>query len=150
MNRFALMAFPILLAAGCSRDQPAPAATPEAPAAEAPAPAASAPRPATAPLAAPAAEDPSVRFDRAGFAGTFAGGGLSLELHEDGRYALQAPDGSSEGAWTHEAASNWIRLDPGSKNARDRVFRMASPDSLALLDSTGAPTGITLQRDGSR
>lgn len=153
MNRIApLAALSLVLATACSREESAPAAAPQAaPAATAPAaPATPARLPATAPVAAPTAEDPTIRFDKASFAGTFAGGGLSLQLRPDGRYTLQAPEGESEGAWTHEAASGWIRLDPGSKSARDRVFRMTSRDALALLDTSGAPTDVVLQRDGAR
>jgi hypothetical protein len=89
-----------------------------------------APAPATPAVAPAAPADPASAFDTGAFAGTFAGGGTRLELHADGTYGMEAPDGVTQGAWTHEPATGAIRLDPGSKNAQDRVFRMQGQDAL--------------------
>lgn len=147
---------PITLAAlvalaGCSRDEPAPEApTAPAPAASGPAPAAPTPAP-VSPAAAPAAEDPATPFDKAAFGGTFSGGGLRLELRGDGTYALEGADGAHEGSWTHEPDTQVIRLDPGSKTAQDRVFRLEGRDALVTLDAAGQPTTEgTLRRQPAR
>lgn len=151
MNRIAPLAFVIALAcAACSRDEPAPAPAPEAAPAQAPAAAVDpAPAPTPAPSTAPAAEDPTAPFDKSAFAGAFAGGGLRLELHADGTYGLEAPDGASQGTWTHEPASQSVRLDPGSKTATDRVFRMTDRDTLAAVDANGQPAGASLRRQAT-
>lgn len=131
MTRNALLALPLLLCLACSREDATPAPEP-APAATA---APDATMPATAPVT-PAANaatpaDPSAPFDTGAFAGTFAGNGLRLELHADGTYGLEAPEGVGQGTWTHEAATNSVRLDPGNKTAQDRVFRMSDANTLA-------------------
>jgi pyruvate/2-oxoglutarate dehydrogenase complex dihydrolipoamide acyltransferase (E2) component len=131
MNRLALLALPLTLCLACSREEPAPdpAPAPAAPAADSAAAPAPAPAPATR-AAAAAPSDPASGFDAGAFSGTFAGGGLRLELHADGTYGLEASDGATQGTWTHEAATGAIRLDPGSKTAQDRVFRMQGRDAL--------------------
>lgn len=150
MNRTAPLTLVIALAcAACSRDEPAPAAATDAAPTQAPAATvdpALAPAPMPAPAAAPAAEDPAATFDKSAFAGTFSGGGLRLELHADGTYGLEAPDGVTQGTWTHEPASQSVRLDPGSKTATDRVFRMTGTNTLAAIDASGQPAGAALRR----
>jgi hypothetical protein len=147
MTRLALLACPLLLCLACSREAPpapsTPDATPDAAPAAEPAPAPVAPAPTAA---APAAEDPHANFDKGAFAGTFSGAGLTLELRADGSYGLEAPDGISQGSWTHEAGSRTVRLDPGSKTAQDRVFRLVDRDTLAVADASGAP----LRRQATR
>lgn len=148
MTRLALLACPLLLCLACSREQPAtetaPTVTTAPAAAPAPAPVA-VPGPAPA-AAAPAAEDPNADFDKGAFAGTFSGGGLTLDLRADGTYGLEAADGVSQGSWTHEAGTRTVRLDPGSKGAQDRVFRLVDRDTLAVADATGA----ALRRQATR
>lgn len=136
MTRFALLACPLLLCLACSREEPA--TSPAAANVPAEAPAAVPPAPATtnAPAAAPAPADPSSTFDTGAFAGTFSGEGMRLELHADGTYGMEGPDGITQGSWTHEAASSSIRLDPGSKTAQDRVFRMTGRDTLVTDGAT--------------
>ena len=132
MNRIALLALPLVLCVACSREEPAPAAEPAPAVASQPS---ARPAPAAAaPAAMPA--DPAAEFDTGAFSGTFAGGGTRLELRGDGSYALESPNGATLGAWTHEAASNSIRLDPGSKTEQDRVYRMTDRDT--LTDAAGA------------
>lgn len=141
MNRIALLVLPLTLCLACSREEAAP--TPEPTPAPAAAPAAQStpvPAPAATPAPAVAPADPEADFDVGAFSGTFAGNGLRLELHADGTYGLEAPDGTSQGSWTHEAGSNAIRLDPGSKTAQDRVFRLSGRNTLA------DPSGATLTR----
>lgn len=137
MNRLVLLTVPLLLCVACSRDEPATAAQP---AAEAPTPSASAPAapaPAVQPaLQAAAPADPASAFDVGAFAGTFAAEGIRLELHADGSYGMEGPEGITQGSWTHEAASRSIRLDPGSKTAQDRVLSMTGNDALALDGTT--------------
>lgn len=116
----------LLLVAACSRDAAEPVTAPPSVAPTAVAPTAAAPAPA-APAAAPA--DPSDAFDVGAFAGTFLREGERLELHADGSYGLQTPQGASAGTWTHEDGA--IRLDPADKNAPDRVIRMTGRDTLA-------------------
>lgn len=142
---FALLSLALCVA--CSRDEAPPAATPAAvePAAEAPAAPPAAVVTAPGPVA-PAPEDPSIRFDKATFAGMFTGGGMTLDLRADGTYVLEAPGGDSHGSWSHEPSSNAVRLDPGSKTEQDRVFRMSSQDTLAGLSADGQPTGEPLRR----
>lgn len=122
----------LAVAAGCSRDEATPKA--EAPA-SAPAPAASSPAPAA--TAAPAAQptDPQAAFDVGAFTGTFANGRTRLELHADGTYLLDAEGESGRGTWTHE--NGIIRLDPGTKDALDRVFRIQAKDQLAPVPDPG-------------
>lgn len=137
---FVLTCAAVLVLAACKREAPGPdlAAT----GADTPAPAASMPAaPAiVAPTAAPAPEDPTAAFDKAAFAGAFAAGTVRLELHGDGSYMLEGTDdGPTQGTWTHEPASNLIRLDPGSKQAADRVFVLSGRDALAPLDAQGQP-----------
>lgn len=128
MTRLTLLALPLFLCIACSREEPASAPEPS----PAPATAETQPSPPPiAPAAAPAPADPAAEFDTGAFAGTFTGGGLRLELHADGSYGLEGPEGVSQGSWTHEAATGSIRLDPGSKTAQDRVFRMSGANTLA-------------------
>lgn len=137
MMRIALLACPLLLCLACSREEPVPAAsdTPAAtPVAAAP------PTAAAAPAATPA--DPASAFDVGAFAGTFTGEGMRLDLHADGSYGMEGPEGVTQGSWTHEAASNSIRLDPGSKTAGDRLLRMTGNDTLAT-------DGATLRRQAA-
>lgn len=126
-----------LALAACSRQAPQPAGTPAASgAAAATAPAA----PATVPATAPAPEAPETPdFDKGMFSGTFIAGDTWLELHADGTYGLVGPDGPSVGSWTHEAGGDLIRLDPGSKEAQDRVFRIVGNDALAQAAPDGRP-----------
>ena len=137
MNRLVLLAFPLLLCAACSREEPA---SPAATAPDAPAPAAT-PSMTAAPAAPPALQaptpaDPTAAFDVGAFAGTFVAEGIRLELHADGTYGLEGSDGITSGSWTHEAGSRSIRLDPGSKTAQDRVLSMTDNDTLALDGTT--------------
>jgi hypothetical protein len=139
---FVLTCAAVLVLAACNREAPAPAPDPTATEADAPAPAV--PTPAApaivAPASAPAAEDPTAAFDKGAFAGTFAAGAVRLELHGDGSYMLEGTDdGPGRGTWTHEPASNLIRLDPGSKQAADRVFLLSGRDALAPVDAQGQP-----------
>lgn len=149
MTRRTLAIVSLLLCVACSRQEPAPdsastSATPDVAPATAPIPAAVAPSP-----VAPAPEDPSVRFDKSTFAGTFTGGGMTLDLRADGTYVLEGPAAAGHGTWSHEPVSNAIRLDPGSKTEQDRVFRMTSRDVLAGLGADGRPTGEPLRRQGA-
>lgn len=141
MNRFAASVILLALAAGgCSRTEPG--TPPTAPAAT---PAANAPATAANEVQAPAPkpEDPNSTFDKRTFAGTFTGDGLSLRLGGDGSYQLQAPGTeASTGTWTHEAGS--IRLDPDSKSASDRLFRIDGPDR--VVEAGGQ---ATLRRQAS-
>lgn len=149
MTRSALVAVSLLLCVACSREQTAPESGPAAgPQTTVPTPAPIAPAAAPAP-AAPMPEDPTVRFDKGSFAGTFTGDGMSLDLRADGTYVLEAPGGGGHGAWSHEPSSNAIRLDPGSKTEPDRVFRMTSRDALARLGADGQPVGQPLRRQGA-
>ncbi len=126
--------------------EPATTATPSAP----PAPPPAAP---VNPASAPAAEDPEAPFEMSTFAGAFTAGPARLELHGDGTYSLEGmEDSPSQGSWTHEAGSNVIRLDPGSKSAQDRVFRLSGRDVLTPLGPDAQPAGgqSPLRRQAAR
>lgn len=70
----------------------------------------------------------------------------TLRLKADGSYILHElyvdrddQDGGSEGAWTADQKDRRIRLDPDSKDADGRLFRIVSNDELEMLDSDGNP-----------
>lgn len=128
MTRIALLALTLAACASCAREEPAPAPATASPEAAATAPASA---PAAAPTPTPAAPAASAPFDVGAFSGTFTGRGTTLELHADGTYALNGAEGASQGSWTHEAASNSIRLDPGSKTAEDQVLQLVDPNTLS-------------------
>lgn len=134
-----LLASMLLASAGCSREKPADATTtgpaqPETPI-EAPAPAAVA----AAPTPAAVPESPTAAFDKGAFSGTFSAGANRLELNADGSYTMEGPSGATQGSWTHEAGSNTVRLDPGSKDAQDAVLRIDGNDALVMIDAQGQP-----------
>lgn len=109
-----------------------------------------------------------VGVDARALAGVFTGTvpcadcpGISttLGLKADGSYALhevyQESDDNghdSAGTWTAEQGGKRIRLDPGSKDDNDRLFRIVSNDELEMLDSDGnAPDSdldYSLRRSG--
>lgn len=139
MNRILVLATTLVLAAGCRREAPAPA--PAAPAA------AEAERPSAAPPASapPAAAPASDAFDAGAFSGTYAAGRTRLEIHGEGTYGLDDAGSITSGSWTHEPG-NTVRLDPASKGAEDRVYRIDGPDAIVLLDASGRPVGAPLRR----
>lgn len=95
-------------------------------------------------------------FDPKAFAGRFAGAlpcadcpGIdeTLVLSADGSFELtdayRERPGSEQvlrGSWALEPDGRSIRLDPGSKDARDRLFAIDG-DALVPLGSDGEPTG---------
>lgn len=124
-----------VLIAGCTRET-TPATDTDTPAA----PAVDAARPVATPPAAPAApatDAAQAPFDIGAFSGTFASGPTRLELHADGTYLFDAEGESGRGTWTHEPGTGVIRLDPGTKDAVDRVFRVRDKDVLAPVPAPG-------------
>ena len=45
------------------------------------------------------------------------------------------------GSWALEPDGRSIRLDPGSKEAQDRLYAIEGNDALVPLDAEGRPTG---------
>ena len=71
-----------------------------------------------------------------------------LVLSADGSYSLTdayrerpGSDNVVEGSWSLEADGRSIRLDPGSKDAVDRMYAIADNDTLLPLDADGQPLG---------
>lgn len=98
---------------------------------------------------APAPEGLDVRAFAGRFEGTLPcadcpGIDSTIELEGDGTYTLhdayRESDGATndvEGTWTVEEAGKRIRLDPNSKQARDRLYEVVSDDELLMLDGDG-------------
>src|SRR5690606_37297109 len=98
---------------------------------------------------APAPEGLDVRAFAGRFEGTLPcadcpGIDSTIELEGDGTYTLhdayRESDGATndvEGTWTVEEAGKRIRLDPNSKQARDRLYEVVSDDELLMLDGAG-------------
>lgn len=84
----------------------------------------------------------------------------TLGLKADGSYTLHevyqdrdSKGRDSAGTWTAEQRGKRIRLDPGSKDDDDRLFRIVSNDELEMLDSDGNPPDsdldYSLRRSGA-
>lgn len=115
---------------------------------------------ATAPAAdaVPAAQ--RAPFDVKAFAGTFTGTlpcadcpGIDtrLVLGADGTYTITesyqertAPALNGDGTWTVEENDRRLRLDPNSKEERDRLFAILSQDEIRQLDQEGKPIESSL------
>lgn len=96
-------------------------------------------------------------FDAKAFAGTFEGTlpcadcpGIDerLVLSADGTFELsdeyRERPGSGQavsGTWALEPDGRSLRLDPGSKDAQDRLFAIEGNDALVPLGADGQPTG---------
>ena len=115
---------------------------------------------------APKADAPQSRSDAAhdarnslDWAGTYRGTlpcadcpGIdeSLVLSADGSFELtdtyRERPGSEQvvrGSWALEPDGRSIRLDPGSKEAQDRLYAIEGNDALVPLDAEGRPTGAS-------
>lgn len=153
---FAVLALAALTIAGCRRE------TPDATVAATPPPAEVAPATAPAPAspdvvtvventAADAITYDSKGFDARAFAGSFGASGATLTLNADGNFILaerrQQAGAMIDGTWTAEQDGKRIRLDPNSKSEPDRLYAIASNDSLTPLGSDGRPAADgTLRR----
>ncbi len=108
-------------------------------------------------MASPGVQGGNAAFDAKAFAGTFEGALPCADCPGiDGRLVLAA-DGSFEltdtyrerpgsehvlrGSWSLEPDGRSIRLDPGSKQARDRLYAIEGDDALVPLGADGNPTG---------
>ena len=96
-------------------------------------------------------------IDQKAFAGPFEGAlpcadcpGIDerLVLSADGSFELtdtyRERPGSEQvvrGSWALEPDGRSIRLDPGSKEAQDRLYAIEGNDALVPLDAEGRPTG---------
>ncbi|GAB6196751.1 hypothetical protein [Lysobacter xanthus] len=127
---FAIALFPLALAACSPNDG---AATP--PTAQPSAPAAVAVRPATAASAEAPSTEPPAR-DTGSISGTYAAGTTRLELHGEGTFGLDEAGTITSGSWTLDPDGS-IRLDPGSKDSTDRVYRLDAAGMLAPVEGTG-------------
>ncbi|MDI9240323.1 copper resistance protein NlpE [Lysobacter sp. LF1] len=92
-------------------------------------------------------------FDVKAFAGTFTGTlpcadcpGIDtrIVLATDGTYTITesyqertAPELHGDGTWTVEENDQRLRLDPNSKDERDRLFAILSQDEIRQLDLEG-------------
>ena len=156
-TRFAIASvlFAALLAgAGCQPDMPAPAATQPA-SAEAAVPVATETTPAQAGV-----QPDGAAIDTKAFAGTFTGAlpcadcpGIdeTLALAADGTFTLtnvyrERPDATftERGSWSIDADAKRLRLDPGSKAGRDRLFAIDDNDTLVALGPDGERGGDAL------
>jgi copper homeostasis protein (lipoprotein) len=150
----------LLAALPACRQQPtdAPAAPPQAAVPETASAPADTPVVATeTTLATPGMQQRDAGFDAKAFAGTFEGTlpcadcpGMDerLELTADGAFTLtdsyRERPGSEQvlrGSWSAEPDGKRIRLDPGSKDAVDRLYAIAEDGTLVPLGADGAPTG---------
>lgn len=96
-------------------------------------------------------------FDAKAFAGTFEGAlpcadcpGIDerLVLSADGSFELtdtyrERPGAAQvlRGSWSLEPDGRSVRLDPGSKQASDRLYAIEGDDGLVPLGADGEPTG---------
>lgn len=129
------------------------ACKPQAPAESAAPPAETAPVAAPVPVADAVPAAAAVPFDVKAFAGTFTGTlpcadcpGIDtrIVLATDGTYTITesyqertAPALHGDGTWTVEENSQRLRLDPNSKDERDRLFAILSQDEIRQLDLEG-------------
>ena len=157
----ALVLVALFALAGCKREA-APAPAPQAAPAAALPPAASDSMPVAAPAPAPAEAMPAraddgldTGLDVRAFAGTFSGTlpcadcpGIdsSLRLDADSSFVMsetrrgrKAAPSRLEGTWSAEEGGRRIRLDPTSKSDQDRLYQVASRDTLTQLGSDGTP-----------
>jgi copper homeostasis protein (lipoprotein) len=153
LNAAALAA--ALLACACSRQPGAP----EAPAQPAPPAAAQVPVAAVesgtaATMAQPGVQPADAGADARAVAGTYSGTlpcadcpGIdeTLVLADDGSFVLtdtyrERPGSANvvQGSWSLEDRGKRIRLDPGSKDAADKLYGIDG-DGLRLLDAAGKP-----------
>jgi uncharacterized lipoprotein NlpE involved in copper resistance len=146
MNPKLLVIASIALSAAIAGCKPQPPAEPAADAPKAEAAVAPAAMPEAAPPVAPA-------LDAKAFAGNFSGTlpcadcpgiDTQLELKADGTYAIEETYQESkggnfkgDGTWTAEEAGQRIRLDPNSKEERDRLYQVVSADEIRALDLQG-------------
>jgi hypothetical protein len=103
--------------------------------------------PATTTTTPPVSVDPELTAEAAleRYSGTFANDTLTIDLDANGTYTLQqAPAESGSGRWSHDAASNVLRLVPADGSA-ERVFRIDSASMLTPLDADGQPDAQTAQ-----
>ena len=147
-----------LLACACSRgpqatDAAAGAAEPAQPSTSQPPGAATGDAPGTT-MAQPGVQPVEAGADARAIAGTYSGTlpcadcpGIdeTLVLAEDGSFVMtdtyrERPDSANvvQGSWSLEAGGKRVRLDPGSKDAADKVFELDG-DGLRMLDGEGKP-----------
>ena len=109
-------------------------------------------------MAEPGVQPAGAGFDPRAFAGSFSGTlpcadcpGIDeqLVLGADGSFTLsdtyrERPGSAFEtrGSWSLEPGGQRLRLDPGSKDAQDRLFAIEDDDTLVSLGADGEPTGM--------
>ncbi len=109
-------------------------------------------------MAEPGVQPAGAGFDARAFAGSFSGTlpcadcpGIDerLVLEADGSFTLsdayrERPGSAFEtrGSWSLEPGGQRLRLDPGSKDAQDRLFAIEDDDTLVPLGADGEPTGM--------
>ncbi len=146
-----------LLACACSREAPDAATPPAAtPAATASQPVAAVEDAAAPTMAEPGVQPAGASADARAFAGTYSGAlpcadcpGIdeTLVLSADGGFVLtdtyrERPGAANvvQGSWSLEAGGTRIRLDPGSKDAADKLYEVDG-DGLRVLDGDGKRIG---------
>ena len=144
-----------LLACACSRQPAAPeTTTPPAPTPAAAAPVAAAENPVGTTMAEPGVQPADAAADARAFAGTYSGTlpcadcpGIdeTLVLSADGTFVQtdtyrERPGAANvvQGNWSLEDGGKRIRLDPGSKDAVDRLYEVDG-QGLRMLDGEGKP-----------
>ncbi len=158
LSRLAAAAACAVLACACSRQSPdagTPAAATAAPASAAQ-PVAAVEAPGAATMAEPGVQPAGNDADARALVGTYSGTlpcadcpGIdeTLVLSADGGFVLtdtyrERPGSANvvQGSWSLEAGGKRIRLDPGSKDAADKLYEVDG-DGLRVLDGDGKRLG---------
>lgn len=78
----------------------------------------------------PAAAAPA--FDAKAFAGRYVAGDTTLEITDDGMFALAIGGDTIDGTWTLRPDGKTVTLDPDSKSELDRQLELVSADTVTL------------------
>lgn len=80
--------------------------------------------------ATPVAAAPA--FDAKAFAGRYVAGDTTLEITDDGMFALSIGGNVIDGTWTLRPNGKTVTLDPDSKSELDRELELVSADTVTL------------------
>lgn len=71
-------------------------------------------------------------FDAKAFAGRYVAGDTTLEITDDGMFALTIGGDTIDGTWTLRPDGKTVTLDPDSKSELDRQLELVSGDTVTL------------------
>jgi type IV secretory pathway VirB10-like protein len=71
-------------------------------------------------------------FDAKAFAGRYVAGDTTLEITDDGMFALAIGGDTIDGTWTLRPDGKTVTLDPDSKSELDRQLELVSADTVTL------------------